>query len=118
MDRRRFLQHLAATTASVNALSVLVDADEKRPPEMGRSERANIEGHTSVCAFTRDGVRWEVYEDLRIRDGVITFVSSQITRALAKSAEASFPDEGPRFLGLKPEDLGMAGRDLLAEMLL
>ena len=62
---------------------------------------------------------WKVYEDLRVRDGVLTFVSSTGgSRVLAKSAEVSFAEAAPPYLGLSMSDIGMAGADLLADKLL
>ena len=95
----------------------------------------DVEGHTVVSKFTSTGsgsgagaggrtgaarVTWTVYEDLRTRDGAITFVGSNgESRVLTKSAEASFADEAvPPYLGISIEDIGMSGRDLLAEKLL
>jgi hypothetical protein len=42
-----------------------------------------------------------VYDDLRTRDGALTFVScSGIARVLPKTAEAVFADDGPAYLWL------------------
>ena len=60
-----------------------------------------------------------MYEDLRTRDGSLTFVSSGgIARVLRKNAEATFADEGPQHLGLDVKEIGMSGPDLLADKLL
>jgi hypothetical protein len=60
-----------------------------------------------------------VYEDLRTRDGAITFISdSGGARVLMKTAEAVFADEGPPWLGLDLKTIGTTGRDLLADQLL
>jgi hypothetical protein len=72
-----------------------------------------------LCTFSRGDEHWKVYEDLRVRDGVITFVSSTgKARVLPKSAEAVFAEEGPQYLGLDLKEIGMAGPDLLAGKLL
>jgi hypothetical protein len=184
MDRRRFLQNLAATAAAAKAACALdplaaaaapieplttaaapieqarAASAPRAPAASRRAVRAansvNVDGHTLLCEFTehgparadrttpsrdsggaagaahadgavrgstrdagRGGVRWKVYEDLRVRDGVITFVGSQgEARVLPKSAEAAFADEGAPFLGLSIDEIGLAGRDLLAEKLL
>src|SRR5881275_2040193 len=53
----------------------------------------DIDGHTLISEFKIDATMWKVYEDLRTREGVITFVSSKDgVRILRKSAEASFPE--------------------------
>ena len=131
MDRRRFMQHLGATTAAVESLARNANSAVPSDPavlpfkaaEPGlatmSSSDINPEGHTLVSEFKMDGITWKVYEDLRTRDGSITFVSSQGgARVLAKSAEAAFPEADPPYLGLKLEDIGMADRDLLADRLL
>ena len=125
MDRRRFLQNLAAGTAALNVLAALDEQPSRaesarvRPREMVPASEAPIDGHTLLSAFTRMGETWKVYEDLRTRDGVITFISSKgHARVLRKTAEATFPDEGPQYLGLDLKDIGMSGPDLLADKLL
>src|SRR5579863_835609 len=97
MNRRTFLNTMAATGA---ALSV---------------EAAETDGHTLVCTFKQDGVDWQVYEDLRTRDGALTFTSARGRRVLAKSAEAAFSESNPPYLGLNLAEIGTSGRDLLAE---
>ena len=78
-----------------------------------------IEGHTLVCEFKIGPTSWKVYEDLRTREGPLTFVSSQGTsRVLTKSAEATFAEASPPWLGLSLKHIGMTGRDLLADRLL
>jgi hypothetical protein len=53
----------------------------------------STEGHTLLCSFKLGYADWKVFEDLRTRDGVITFVSSSGDgRVLAKSADANFPE--------------------------
>ncbi|HYL74497.1 MAG TPA: hypothetical protein VEU96_09850 [Bryobacteraceae bacterium] len=109
MDRRRFLRNLAATTAAVEYLPLL-DAEA--------AEESDTEGHTLVCEFQIASVGWKVYEDLRVRDGTITLVSAGGKRVLAKSAEPTFTEANPPYLGLSLNDIGMAGADLLADKLL
>jgi hypothetical protein len=150
VDRRRFLQNLAATAAAVNTLPAVAETAQrqpaatptpasppapalapaqpaattatsarKRPPRGRRTGPVDVEGHTLVCEFTQDGAGWKVYEDLRVREGDITFVASTgVSRVMPKSAEASFADAGPEHLGLSMDDVGLAGADLLAEKLL
>lgn len=123
MDRRRFLQSMAASTVALNTLSSL--ALEAPAGVAGAfqetiaSDKAPIEGHTLLCSFERSSEHWKVYEDLRVRDGVITFVSSSgSARVLPKTAEAVFAEDGPQYLGLDLRDIGMTPRDLLADKLL
>jgi hypothetical protein len=112
MDRRHFFQTLAVTAACIVTFSISSLA--AMPPAAG-----SLAGHTLVCEFKLDGVSWKVYEDLRTRDGVMTFVSSTGTRrVLAKSAEASFPEAAVPYLGLSMKDIGMSSADLLADKLL
>jgi hypothetical protein len=131
MDRRRFLQDLAATTAALQGLTRNGKAVGPLNPAAGPSKGmapglasvspfdVNIEGHMLVCEFRMDSTGWKVYEDLRTRDGSITFVSSRGgARVLAKSAEAAFAEAEPPYLGLSLKDIGMTSRDLLADRLL
>jgi hypothetical protein len=113
MHRRQFLHNLAATPAGYQLLSAAAQAQQA-----AAAARPDIEGHTLVCEFTSGGVAWKVYEDLRTRDGAVTFVSARGARVLAKSAEAAFPDGNAPHLGLKLEDIGASGPDLLADKLL
>ena len=117
MDRREFLQSLAVTAASIETLSEVGNAARPGEPAGGRAP--DIEGHTLLCEFKMDATSWKVYEDLRVRDGVLTFVSSTGgSRVFAKSAEASFAEAAPPYLGLSMNDIGMSGADLLADKLL
>ncbi len=123
MDRRRFLQTVAATTAALNSLPALAEHSTQFPYAMlggvVAEAEAPVDGHTLLATFTRNGETWKAYEDMRTRDGVITFVSSKGTaRVLPKTAEAQFADEGPQHLGLDIKDIGMADADILADKLL
>jgi len=76
-------------------------------------------GRTLVCEFKSGAARWKVYEDLRTRDGSITFVSSAGTaRVLTRNAEPTFDEAATPYLGLDLKDIGTSGRDLLADKLL
>jgi len=89
------------------------------PNDQASAPAASIEGHTLVAEFTRNGTAWKVYEDLRTRDGNITFVSDRAgQRVLRKSAEAAFAETEPPHLGLSMDDIGVSGADLLADKLL
>ena len=129
MERRKFLKDLAVVAAATRCLPDAVKSGEhsgEAPDlatafEAGATSRAglDIEGHTQISEFKTDVTIWKVYEDLRTREGAITFVSSNgRVRALGKSAEASFPEADPAYLGLDLKDIGTTGADLLAERLL
>lgn len=112
MDRRRFLQHVTATAAAVETLATGARAFDPPP-------KPAIAGHTLVCQFTLDATKWMVYEDLRTRDGALTFVPSRgAAHVMPKRLEATFSLASEPHLGLKLEDIGLSGRDLLADRLL
>ena len=124
MDRRRFLQTVAASAAAAKSLGAMA-APKRIPDSMPnssgtiKSTQVELNGHTLICTFTRKGETWKVYEDLRTRDGAITFLSSSgVARILPKSAEQTFANDGSQHLGLDLKDIGMSGPDLLAEKLL
>ncbi len=123
MDRRRFLQGMAAGTAAMHSL--MAEAQPGAAPAIprallkGTQRDAPVDGHTELARFDLDGEHWTVYEDLRTRDGVITFIgSSGNARVLRKTAEAVFPESGPQYLGLDLKQIGLADPDLLADKLL
>lgn len=123
MDRRRFLHSLAATAAVPNLPNAEIyspRSDASDDPASGEPSPApDIQGHTLVCEFDWNSTKWKAYEDLRTRDGAITFVSGQEqVRTLPKSAEAVFAEATPRYLGLNLDDIGLSGADLLADQLL
>jgi hypothetical protein len=120
MNRRRFLQTAAASATAWNNLPAAADhARMITGHGLISASDISVEGHTLLCTFTRAGETWKVYEDLSTRDGSITFVSSKDTaRTLSKTAEATFADDGPQYLGLDIKDIGMASADLLADKLL
>ena len=143
MDRRSFLRDLAIATAGVKYLagSAACLASENTagvaaaraasgtglaaaPALSGTSglvpaSAVDIEGHTLLCEFKSGGGTWKAYEDLRTRDGVLTFVNSAGTaRVLTKNVEATFDEAKTPYLGLNLKDIGMSPRDLLADKLL
>lgn len=122
MDRRHFIKTIAAGSAALHAIPAHANEDavlETAETGLVAAADAAVEGHTRLASFMRKGETWTVYEDLRVRDGVITFVSSAgAARVLPKTAEATFASEGPQHLGLELKDIGMAGPDLLADKLL
>ncbi len=126
MDRRRFLQGFAVTTAAMGGLPMLGEMDGpsglQNAEVTGPSKCAVdicTEGHTLLSTFTRGTETWKVYEDLRRRSGEITFIAgNSVGRVLTKSAEATFAEVTPPYLGMNISDIGMAGPDLLADRLL
>ena len=126
MDRRNFLKSVAASTlATLHSLALHAKSSSTPSSLQGSSQgiqpaaSISVEGHTLLCRFDRDKGAWTVYEDLRTREGNLTFVSSVGTaRVLRKTAEATFADDGPPHLGLDIKDIGMSGPDLLADKLL
>ncbi len=126
MDRRNFLQGIAATAAGLQVLpsraGAAVDLGTPAAKERARrvipSAAISVEGYTLVAEFEADSSAWKVYEDLRTREGALVFLSpAGESRVLAKSAEASMP-EGAPYLGLALKDIGLASADLLADRLL
>ena len=127
MKRRRFLQDLAAGAAGISCLPAALEpaaaAREREPNVLPFREEpgseADVEGYTLLSSFHLTDKHWQVYEDLRTRDGAIVFLSSQNTkRVLPKSAEAVFAEADPPYLGLRLEEIGLSGADLLADKLL
>jgi hypothetical protein len=123
MDRRRFLKNSAVATAVAYVSEKGLDGEPPSPVETFNAKLApmasvNVEGHTLICEFKLEREDWKVYEDLRTREGAITFVSSAGARVLAKSAEASFAEEATPYLGFNLKEIGMSPRDLLADRLL
>src|SRR5690348_2116666 len=115
MDRRKFLKNLAITTAAARYLPKTAGAMETAPtvaalfPEtISMSAAPDVSGHTQISEFIMNSVSWKVFEDLRTRDGDITFIASDgRSKILPKSAEANFPEATPPYLGLSLKDIGM-----------
>ena len=128
MDRREFLQNLGVGTAALGYVAANAAAarrakaaefDPERELGLSSGPAPDVAGHTLISEFKIGATGWKAYEDLRTRDGAITFVSSAgASRVLAKSAEATFVEANPPYLGLKLADIGMSGPDLLADKLL
>src|ERR1700751_3565760 len=119
MDRRDFLQAMAAAAASLEVLGGSAITEDSgfmalaKDPERPADTPVSTDGYTLVCEFKRRAVPWKVYEDLRAREGSIVFVSSAgETRELSKSAEASMA-EGSPYLGLTLKEVSFAPGDLL-----
>src|SRR5690242_18193717 len=113
MNRRRFLQNLAVTGAALET------AAAEPAPEPQPAAAPDIDGHTLMGEFALDGATWKVWEDLRVRDGAMTFVSSRGgVRVLSKTAEAVFAGPEPPYFGMTLQEIGASGPDLLADKLL
>ena len=124
MDRRDFLQAMAAAAASLEVLtggttaSDQGHANRQQQPSRKKAAAVSIEGYSAVANFERDNEHWKVLEDLRTREGSIVFLSSSgETRELTKSAEASMADSAP-YLGLTLKEVALSPADLLADRLL
>ena len=118
MKRREFIANLAGTVASV-PLRPAAGAFAEQPCNQSSLPSSALEGHTLIAEFALNATAWKVYEDLRTRDGDITFVSADgARRVLRKGAEAAFSEADPPHLGLSMDDIGVSGTDLLAEKLL
>jgi hypothetical protein len=122
MDRRKFLQGMAASAAGLElpdgrAVSKF-QTHKDLPRKVAAAAPVSVQGYTFVSEFNADGSVWKVYEDLRTRDGSLVLVSSSgATLALGRSAESSLP-EGVPYLGLELKDIGLSSADLLADRLL
>ncbi len=118
MKRRAFLQGLAGAAAGI-ALGPTAEALTPSLSIGPQSSSAALDGHTLIAECKLSGISWKVYEDLRSRDGDITFVSvNGGRRVLRKSAEAAFAEADPAHLGLSMDEIGLSGPDLLADKLL
>src|SRR5271156_6749849 len=114
MDRRRFIQSVAIATAGMNSLQSFAGqkaaesktaASRVSSSSLIPSRNIDVEGHTLLCTFKQGAQTWTVYEDLRTRDGAISFVSSAGNgRVLTRNAEATFADADPPYLGLNIKD--------------
>jgi hypothetical protein len=119
MKRREFLTNLASTVANVPLGHAAGAFAEQPNNDQSSLPSSSLDGHTIVAEFTLNATAWKVYEDLRSRDGDITFISaSGGKRLLRKSAEAAFAEADPPHLGLSMDDIGVSGPDLLADKLL
>jgi hypothetical protein len=117
MDRRRFLQRVAVTTAVGQAVWPVAAAEP--PAEPATPADIDVTGQTLLSEFKLNSLTWKVYEDLSSRDGSITFVPEHGNpRVMGKRIEATFTQAEVAHLGLKMEDISASGPDLLANKLL
>src|SRR6202034_1048513 len=128
MQRREFLRELGVTSAvlgyvatntTATARAQAAEFDPNLALGVSAGAAPDVAGHTFVCELKVGASGWKVYEDLRTRDGAITFISAAgASRVLGKSAEATFAEADPPYLGLKLAEIGICGPDLLADKLL
>ena len=62
------------------------------PEELATIPLPDTEGHTLVCSFNLDQTDWKVYEDLRTRDGALTFISSTGNKTVPVAIVNEFVD--------------------------
>jgi hypothetical protein len=130
MDRRRFLQGLAATGAvaglsGINRDQIAAAAPAQpsentppAPPVRVPAGSLSLQGHTSLTSFHQAGNAWQVWEDLRDPDGALTLINGADACVLSKRTEPTYADDGVPYLGLKLADIALAEADLLADRLL
>jgi hypothetical protein len=129
MDRRRFLQGLAATGAAAGlsgldiaraqaAASPSPAAAPSAPPPRLPVASIATEGHVRVGDFDLDGHAWRVLEDLRTPDGALTLLGPDGGCVLGKRTEACATEAATPYLGLALKDIALADADLLADRLL
>jgi len=123
IDRRRFLQNLAAASAAISSLTVKTDAAGPLNLAPGLATvpaaQGDVKGHTLVSEFDWKQIRWKVYEDLQTRDGALVFVSAQHHKeVLAKSAELTSAEGLTTYLGLSMDEIVGTPTDLLARRIL
>jgi hypothetical protein len=129
MNRRNFLKDLVVATASVQSFAsnagakglsthaAVLASESGSTSDSGATP--SIEGHTLIAKFMMGDAKWKAYEDLRTRDGVLTFISSLGRwRVLSKNVEATSDESNPAYLGISLDDIGVSGPDLLADRLL
>ena len=128
MDRRRFLQGLAATGAAMSLTGVsrsqsASDASAafvqaSHPPVRVPLSGLSLQGHASVTAFSAGERRWQVFEDLRDPHGALTLSDGERACVLSKRTEPVYAEEGAPYFGMKLADIALAEADLLADHLL
>lgn len=130
MDRRRFLQGVAATSAALGlagtsrpaiAQAVALTPPKSRPaPPPVRVPLAHVSTTSSqtISRFEDDGKAWQVLEDLSRPDGNLTLVNGDLACVLGKRTEATFSEASAPYFGMKLADIALTEADLLADHLL
>src|SRR5579859_3897858 len=130
MDRRRFLQGLATTSAAAglvtwrptdaaaaNTTPTSVASPTLPPPRIPTTAIVTT-GHQPLEGFDMDGIHWQVFEDLRDPQGAITLLGPHGGCVLGKRTEACEATAEPPYLGMTLAQIGLADADLLADRLL
>ena len=125
MDRRRFLQGLAASGA-VAGMGGWQFADAASPapampavpPPRQPVAALSVDAHARIATFDLEGAAWTVFEDLRTPDGALTLLGPDGGCSLGKRTEACADESSVRYLGLALKDVALADADLLADRLL
>ena len=129
MDRRRFLQGLAATGAAIglgtqgreqsaDASPLSAAAKATPPPVRQPLGSLSTQGQSRLAAFQQSNLDWQVFEDLSHPDGDLTLVSGNVACVLGKRTEPSFAADDAPYFGLKLADVALAEADVLADHLL
>lgn len=130
MDRRRFLQGLAATGAAVGLYvpghdqiadaSPFTAAAGNPVPTPIRTPSASIStsGNHAWGLFRQANLDWQVFEDLSYPDGELKLVCGDVACVLGKRTEPSFATDGAPYFGMKLADIALAEADVLADYLL
>ncbi|QEE24418.1 Tat pathway signal protein [Rhodanobacter glycinis] len=130
MDRRRFLQGVAASSAAAGlaastrlTLAHATNAAPTKPrpvPPPVRVPRTqlSVSGHQPISQFENAGESWQVLEDLSRPDGNLTLVNGDVACVLGKRTEATYSVAARPYFGMKLADIALAEADLLAEHLL
>src|SRR5581483_545664 len=98
VDRRSFLRGVASAAAVAIQPVAISTAAQSHPSE-------SLDGYTLIATLDHNSTEWKVYEDLRTRDGALAFISPKRSRVLTKSADATFAEANPPYLGLDIKDI-------------
>lgn len=127
LDRRRFLQGLAATSAAVglngvgrgqSASAISALSRHSAPPVRVSAHSLSLQDHTSITHFVASNHPCQVFEDLRDPHGALTLIDGNQACVLSKRTEPVYADEGAPYFGMKLADIALAEADLLADHLL
>ncbi len=121
MDRRYFLQSMAAATAAL----AVTDANAGElagqvlgQPKLQPLSSLDLSGYSKLCDFDDKGKKWAVYENLNAQDGALVFSHGKEAVVLAKRVEATFASDTQPYLGMPLAKVAMSDADLLADQLL
>jgi hypothetical protein len=132
MDRRRFIQGLAATGAAAGlytagsaraagaspaSASTLAPKPAAAPVRVALST-ISTQGRQPLGSFKQGALDWQVFEDLSQPDGELILVNGQTACVLSKRTEACFAADGAPYFGMPLAHIALAEADLLADHLL